>query len=206
MLYLEKIKMFNFKIKFNWFKKKNNLINWLKKKSSTIDIAEKSIYFNIDGITIRYSDHISNNSKASLNIIKINEGYLVLTDEFKLPNIFHNSDRVKIFIEDFIFIYKVYHRHLVTPLDEITYIKIENQLQQKFPEYINSKIINLFNNFDKELRNEIFDYISTNPQYIEKIINFIRKYQNATRSNKRKYWIIFTSSIEHEKSMVLQSI
>ena len=172
-----------------WFlnrKKRVNLLNWLYDRANSYEDSEKSIYFNINGIVIRYSDHIATTSSGDLQIVKTNDTYIVCINQYKFPEIFTDIERLKLFIVDFIFIYKSLHPHLSPPLTEI----IQNKLGQIFYENkeINDESFPVLSRYKKSLRNRIIHYMRNNPEKLKNIYEFLTTYQQYSHEDKLKYW------------------
>ena len=159
---------------------KEKLIKWLKGKSKHIDVSNNSIYFTIDNITLRYSDHIAYNSKALINIIRIDLNYIVYVYEYKIPKIFTDVDKVIDFIEYFLLIHKSTHRNLAKPLEEIANEKLLNSFPLKTQHYL----LHIHN----KLREEVISYIKNNIEDIDKINEFLSKIINKNKEKKENSW------------------
>lgn len=180
-----------------WFKKDklkaNKLIDWLKTISTKVDCSEKSIYFNIEGLSIRYSDHITTASAGLLHIIKLENSYLVYISVFKLPKTFETFESVKTFIESFIFIYKICHRHIIPPLEEIAYAKKQDAVRNKLEKMLSKKDLTKLEHYHKSLRQSIKEFILNNPDKLASTISFIGTNLNAPKVTKEALWQYFTS-------------
>lgn len=169
------------------------LYKWLEEKSTDVEKSVTSAYFNINGIKLRYSDHISINSSGSLQIISNSDAFVVMISNYKTPKIFNKSDglnKVKTFIEDYIFIYKCLY-----PSKERTFAEIiESKFNKVCPKPHNKSLVDNIRNmkqfvgYKQSLRDKIIYYLRCNPDKYSQIKEYIVKNCALPKSEKLLAW------------------
>lgn len=169
------------------------LYKWLAEKSIGVEKSITSAYFNINGIKLRYSDHVSINSSGSLQIISNSDAFVVMISNYKTPKIFNKSDglnKIKTFIENYVFIYKCLY-----PSKERTFAEIIESKLNKAPTTSSTKAlvdnirnIKQFVGYKQSLRDKIIYYLRCNPDKYTQVKEYIVKNCALPKSEKLLAW------------------